>query len=140
MSKNGPIIIVDDDPDDQLLAREVISSIGMHNHVMQFFTALDALNYLMSDMLEQPFVIMSDINLPRMNGIELKKAIEANAELCKRAIPFVYYSTSGEKSIVDKAFTLQVQGFFVKANSLEEMRKSFRIIFDYWRLSRHPNN
>jgi CheY-like chemotaxis protein len=140
MSKNGPIIIVDDDPDDQLLAKEVIGSLGMTNKVMQFFTALDALEYLMNDLQDQPFIILSDINLPRMNGIELKKAIEANDELRKRAIPFVYYSTSGEKSIVDKAFSLQVQGFFVKANSLNEMRQCFRIIFDYWRISRHPNN
>lgn len=140
MSTHGPIIIVDDDPDDQHLAKEVINSIGIDNPVLPFFSALDALKYLMNDMEDPPFIILSDINLPRMNGIELKKAIEANSELCKRAIPFVYYSTSGEKSIVDKAFELQVQGFFVKANSLEEMRRSFRIIFDYWRVSRHPNN
>lgn len=140
MSRNGPIIIVDDDPDDQLLAKEVITSIGMTNKILPFHTALEALDYLMNDMLEQPFVILSDINLPRMNGIELKKAIAANEELSKRAIPFVYYSTSGEKSIVDKAFDLQVQGFFVKANSLDEMRKTFKVIFEYWRLSRHPNN
>jgi CheY-like chemotaxis protein len=140
MSKDGPIIIVDDDPDDQHLAKEVINSIGMANPVLPFYTALDALKYLMNEMEDQPFIILSDINLPKMNGIELKKAIEANDELCKRAIPFVFYSTSGEKSIVDKAFELQVQGFFVKANSLEEMRRNFRIIFDYWRVSRHPNN
>jgi CheY-like chemotaxis protein len=140
MSKTGPIIIVDDDPDDQHLAKEVISSIGMTNPVIQFLTALDALDYLLNHMEEQPFVILSDINLPKMNGIELKKAIDANQELRRRSIPFLYYSTSGEKSIVDKAFELQVQGFFVKANSLEEMRKCFRIIFDYWRVSRHPNN
>jgi len=140
MSKNGPIIIVDDDPDDQLLAHEVIVSIGLTNKILPFHTALEALDYLMTDLQEQPFIILSDINLPKMNGIELKKAIEANEELRKRAIPFVYYSTSGEKSIVDKAFALQVQGFFVKANSLDEMRKCFRTIFDYWRISRHPNS
>ena len=140
MSKNGPIIIVDDDPDDQLLAQETINSIGLTNKILPFYTALDALDFLMNKLDDQPFIILSDINLPRMNGIELKKAIEANEELRKRSIPFVYYSTSGEKSIVDKAFDLQVQGFFVKANSLEEMRRSFKIIFEYWRNSRHPNN
>lgn len=140
MSKTGPIIIVDDDPDDQHLSQEIITGLGMTNKVLPFITALDALDYLMNGLEEQPFIIMSDINLPKMNGIELKKAIEANEELRKRSIPFVYYSTSGEKSIVDKAFSLQVQGFFVKATSIDEMRQCFKVIFDYWRISRHPNN
>jgi len=139
-----PILLVEDSPDDVELILRVLQNERTPLPIRVASDGIEALHILRGtdghEPLPRPYLILLDINLPRMNGIELKKAIEANHELRKRAIPFVYYSTSGEKSIVDKAFELQVQGFFVKANSLEEMRKTFRVIFDYWRISRHPNN
>ncbi|HEY3404151.1 MAG TPA: response regulator [Ohtaekwangia sp.] len=139
MSKTGPIILIDDDQDDLDIAEMVISQLGINNRLIKFTSAQKAFEYLLAEE-DQPFIILSDINLPRMSGIELKRAIENNDELRRKSIPFVYYSTAGQPSLVSKAFELQVQGFFVKESSIEKMAACFKLIFDYWLTSRHPNN
>ncbi|HYC84414.1 MAG TPA: response regulator [Chryseosolibacter sp.] len=140
MAANGPILIVDDDFEDLELAREIIQEIGLSNKVYTFHECEQALTYLMNNLNEQPFIILSDVNLPRMNGIEFKKKIDETPALRQKSIPFVYYTTSGDKTIVTKVYELTVQGFFVKPTKIEEMRESFRLIFEYWKKSRHPNS
>src|SRR5688572_21697514 len=121
MSKNGPIILIDDDPDDIQIAKEAIDELQIHNRFIPFTSAIEAFEYLANSTAEQPFVILSDINLPKMSGIKLKKAIDNNEALRKKSIPFIYYSTSGDHTMVNAAFEMQVQGFFVKKHSMQEI-------------------
>jgi CheY-like chemotaxis protein len=138
MKKNGPIIIVDDDSDDHLICKEAFMNMGVSNEIIFFTRCQDALNYLLENIELQPFIIICDINLPQLNGIELKKMIDNNAILKRKSIPFVHYSTSGNQSLVERAFENNIQGFFVKENSMEAITRVFKKIIDYWSISRHP--
>ena len=71
MTKNGPIIIVEDDPDDRDLLNQIFISIGLRNKIVFFENGDLAFEYL-SNINNKPFIIISDVNLPRMNGFELK--------------------------------------------------------------------
>jgi DNA-binding NarL/FixJ family response regulator len=136
MKTNGPIIIVDDD--DHHVANIVIKELMPTNKLLTFTNCIQCLEYLVHHEQEHPFIIFSDINIPKMNGIDSKKEIEKNETLRKKCIPFVYYSTSASPGLVEKAFEMQVQGFFVKKNSVEETKALFKTIFDYWTESKHP--
>lgn len=139
MSKYGPIVIVEDDPDDQLIYKEIVESLHPKNEVTVFDNGEDVLHYLQSTR-EQPFIILSDINLPRMNGLELRRQIDANEALRKKSIPFVFLSTTDAGHIVEEAYNLTVQGFFVKAHSYAEIAHQLKCIFEYWKACRHPNS
>lgn len=139
-AKNGPIILVEDDLDDQELTNEVIASIGRTNEVITFNSCDDAFEYLMGNLDVQPFIILSDINLPHTSGIEFKQRIDNTPVLRQKSIPFVFYSTSAEKVSVDKAYQYSVQGFFVKGNSMKEMAAMLKLILDYWTYCKHPNS
>lgn len=138
MSK-GPIVIVDDDKDDQELYAEAIVETGIANEIKFFNDAPKALDYL-SNTTEQPFLILSDINMVVMNGFEFKEAIQRDEHLKTKSIPFVFISTNASSEVVRKAHLLSVQGFFKKPADYEGIKNMMQTLFDYWRLCRHINN
>lgn len=140
MAKAGPIIIVEDDPDDQELIESAIRNVGVANKIVFFVDGETAFNYLKTT-TELPFIILSDVNMPRLNGIEFKRRIDEDAKLREKSIPFVFFTTSINQESVTEAYTkMTVQGFFTKSYSLEELNNTIRLIMDYWKVCRHPHS
>lgn len=140
MATPGPIVIVEDDLDDQEIITDVLKDIGISNELIFFDRCPEALEYLKTSS-EQQFIIFCDINIPGMNGIEFKKRIDDDPHLRQKSIPFVFLSTSAEKSTVTEAYSkMTVQGYFKKSSSVEEIKKALTLIMDYWKLCRHPNS
>lgn len=137
-SRNGPIIIIEDDLDDQDMFRLVLGELQVPNAIKMFNNCTEAINYLM-DTPDQPFLIISDINLPSMSGLEMRRRISDSARLRKKSIPFVFLSTSSKMESVETAYELMVQGYFTKPNSLNELKEMLRMIVGYWKVCKHPN-
>ena len=135
----GPIIIVDDDLDDREIYLESIRAIGIPNEVRFFENGPNALNYLYTTP-EQPFIILCDVNMHMMTGLEFKEKIQADPILRTKGIPFVFISTNATAPAVRKAHTLGVQGYFEKPASIDEIKRMLKILFDYWVLCKHINN
>ena len=134
MPKSGPIIIVEDDHDDQDLLREVFQELKIPN-LLRFFTSwMEALNYLLTTM-ENPFLIISDINLPTMNGFDFKISINQNEFLKKKNIPFIFLSTNADKTAIIKAYDVLAQGYFIKPVKLIDIKEMILKIVDYWKMS-----
>jgi CheY-like chemotaxis protein len=139
MAIKGPIIIVDDDDDDHYILRRVCEKLGITNPLTFFSEGSKLIEYLRTT-TENPFIILCDVNMPVINGLELKRMIDGDANLRKKAIPFVFFSTSAMSSIVREAFEMSVQGFFIKAQSLDELEGTLRTIFTYWEKCEHPGS
>jgi len=139
MAKNGPVLILEDDDDDRDIYMKVIESLGMLNKVL-YFEAGDTLLEFLRTTKEQPFIILADINLPRMNGIELWKEINADDYLRQKSIPFVFLTTIESREIVQEVYQVPVQGYFVKMPFFDDVRRQMQLIFDYWVFCRHPND
>ncbi len=97
-----------------------------------------ALDYLTETALE-PFLILSDINMPKLNGIELREKINTNEDLRIKCIPYLFFTTSGEQKYVVDAYSKSVQGFFVKPNTFEKLKRTIKIIVEYWLECESPN-
>ena len=135
----GPIIIVEDDIDDQEIYTDAVRAINIPNEIRYFNKAQKALEYLLTTN-EQPFIILSDINMPQMNGLEFKENIQKDDYLKEKGIPFVFISTNASAEAVRKAHQLSVQGYFQKPASFEAIKDMLRKLFDYWELCKHINN
>jgi response regulator RpfG family c-di-GMP phosphodiesterase len=136
----GPIVLVEDDEDDTVIFSQVLTDLDIPNRLISFINPADAYHFLDNNE-EQPFIIISDVNLPGMSGLEFKNKLDHNEKLKKKSIPFVFYSTSVEKKYVDEAYLhLTVQGFFLKGHTMKDIKDQLRIIFDYWKICRHPNS
>jgi CheY-like chemotaxis protein len=139
MSLNGPILVIEDDADDQFLIKNVIEELEILNNLLFFGNGLEVLLYLETTQ-EKPFVIICDINMPVMNGLELRSRIDQNDFLRKKSIPFIFFSTADNPQTLEKAYASTIQGFFKKESNFEELKRRFRIIYDYWSFCLHPNN
>ena len=139
MNKRGPVIIIEDDHDDQQLFSYVFTKLKYPNKVIFFNDGEAALHYLTTtDVL--PFLILSDINMPRLNGFELRAKLKTDAALQVQCIPCLLFSAVVDQKAVVDAYSLSVQGFFVKHSSTSEMEKTITAIMEYWLRCSAPNN
>lgn len=138
MQTNAPIVIIEDDPDDQYFFKIVCESLGVCEQLEFFAQANSALEYLKTT-TKQPFVILCDINLPGMSGVELRKIINNTDYLRRKSIPFVFFSTAATEDQIQEAYDMTVQGFFLKQQNLKETQDVLDTIFKYWRKCIHPN-
>lgn len=128
---NSPIVIVEDDQDDCDLLIDIFKEIGVLNQFRCFINALEALEYLKTT-TEVPFIIISDINLPGMDGLSFKKIIDQETTIRNKRIPFVFLSTVKENNLIDESFHLSIQGFFQKPNDINSLKEIARAIVVYW--------
>jgi CheY-like chemotaxis protein len=138
MSLKGPIISIEDDADDQFLIQSVVEELSLPNKLLFFGNGLEALLYLETTK-EQPFLIICDINMPVMNGLELRARIDQNEYLRRKAIPFIFLSTADNPLVIKTAYESTIQGFFKKEDSFNDLKSRIKIIFDYWECCLHPN-
>jgi CheY-like chemotaxis protein len=139
VNKNGPVIIIEDDADDQDFLTEIFQKLNYPNKILFFFDGQKALDHI-SATDELPFLILSDINMPKLNGFELREKLKTDANLSNKCIPYLFFSTAAnQKSVID-AYSQSVQGFFVKQSSMVELEKTISAIMEYWRRCAAPND
>lgn len=138
MTSSGPIIIVDDDTDDHFIFKEVTTRLSLPNEVLFFRNGNEVLPYLRTT-AQKPFIIFCDLNMPQMDGLELRKTIQSEEYLRSKSIPFVFFTTGASLQQVRQAYDLTVQGFFIKEASFAETERTFKLILDYWDKCLHPN-
>lgn len=138
MNNKGPIIVIEDDEDDQELLKLVFEKLQYPNKLQFFMDGQEALDYLNRTDIT-PFLILSDINMPKLDGFALRSKIKMDAKLQLKCIPYLFFSTaSSQKSVID-AYSVSVQGFFIKQNTFEELSKTISVIMEYWLRCAAPN-
>ena len=138
MNKGGPIIIIEDDLEDQEILTNVFKDLNYKNEIIFFTEGEKALAYLTSTELE-PFIIFSDINMPKLSGMELRAKIHENEDLRLKSIPYLFFSTSAEQKHVVDAYSKSIQGFFVKPSNYNGIKDTIQTIVSYWKTCVSPN-
>ena len=131
MQKSGPIIVIEDDQDDQEILQETFKILNYPNRVVFFSDGYSALEYLRKGDV-RPFLILSDVNMPKINGFELRKKILSSEEPKVRCVPYVFFTTGADGKAVEDAYAMSSQGFFIKPSSTTELQKLVRKVVDYW--------
>ena len=133
----GKIILIDDQKYECKLLLEGLKKKNWHVKVEYFMDTEEAYNYLIKTK-DDLFLIISDLNMPKMSGLELKKKIDCHDDLRKKTIPFICSSTSEMNEQVIEAYEYRVQGFFTKPLTVEKYAEMLDIIIKYWIICKHP--
>jgi len=128
-----PILLVDDDRVDVMTTKRALKDINVTNPVYTAGNGEEAIELLRDGKTEKPGVILLDLNMPRMNGIEFLRVVK-NDDSLKR-IPVVVLTTSKEEEDKVESFSLGVAGYMIKPVDYLKFVEVIRTINMYWTLS-----
>ncbi|MHC4738496.1 MAG: response regulator [Planctomycetota bacterium] len=138
MMKNlKPILLVEDDSVDAMTVKRALKELNVTNQLVHSIDGEKALEYLKADDNKKPCVILLDLNMPKMNGIEFLHAVKEDEKLKKT--PVVVLTTSKEEDDVTTSFRFSVAGYMVKPVDYKKFVEAIRAINLYWTLSELPN-
>jgi CheY-like chemotaxis protein len=131
MNKKGPIVVIEDDVDDQEILMEIFNRLAYQNEILFFADGNKAFEFI-NDPTSKPFIILSDVNMPKMDGFELRTKMFTNHHLQHRHVPYLFFTTGTHKKAVVDAYALSVQGFFIKPSNIAALESTLKKIIDYW--------
>lgn len=133
---NKPILLVEDDRVDIMTVMRALKEIRVTNPVVNMENGEDALSYLQDSGNEKPCIILLDLNMPIMNGIEFLQVIKRDSVL--KRIPVVVLTTSEEQQDKVNSFDLGVAGYMAKPVDYRQFVEVMRSIDTYWTISEMP--
>ena len=136
MRSKKPILLVEGDTVDVMTVKRAFVEIHVSNRVEVVGNGEEALKYLRDENNEKPCIILLDLNMPRMNGIEFLEVAKHNDLL--KMIPVVVLTTSKEEQDKVDSFKLSVAGYMIKPVDYQQFVEVMRTINIYWTLSELP--
>lgn len=133
---NRPILLVEDDQVDKMTVVRALKEIHVTNPLVHRENGEEAVHYLQEPASEKPYIILLDLNMPIMNGLEFLKAVKNDGKL--KRIPIVVLTTSEEQQDKINSFDLGVAGYMAKPVDYRQFVEVMRSIDAYWTISEMP--
>ena len=130
------ILLVEDDQVDVMTVRRALKELHVTNRLEHMENGEDALAFLRDTTKDRPCLILLDLNMPIMNGIEFLQEVKSDAEL--KCIPVVVLTTSDEQKDKLESFTLGIAGYMRKPVDYQQFVEIIRTINAYWTISESP--
>ncbi|HYM12597.1 MAG TPA: response regulator [Bryobacterales bacterium] len=136
-SQTPTILVVDDDPTDQLLMQEAVKAVSLRCSLRLVSDGSEALDYLFGrgpysdrSRAPRPDLILLDLRMPRLNGCQVALAVKSNLYL--RKIPIVVLATTARQEDLDELYAIGVNSYMPKPGNFEEFAKAMRDLGHYW--------
>jgi two-component system response regulator len=135
------ILIVDDSRKDVELAIAALAEKNLANEVIVAEDGIEALDYLYKrgkfvNESGDPAVILLDIKMPRMNGIEVLKHIRADDKF--KLIPVIMVTSSGEEKDLVESYKLGANSYVVKPIDVVQFLDAIKVLGQYWAIINQP--
>jgi CheY-like chemotaxis protein len=130
MKHKKSILLVEDDKVDVMTVKRAFKHLEIDNPLNTVGDGEEALNWLEANREDLPCLILLDLNMPKMNGIEFLQV--AKKDPLFKMIPVVVLTTSEDQQDRVNSFQLSIAGYMVKSHSYPEFLKVISSISDYW--------
>jgi len=142
-SGNTEILIVEDNPNDAQLTMRSLKKNNLANHIMHVSDGQTAVDYLFGEaeyqgrnVLDQPKVVLLDLKLPKLNGLQVLARIRGDART--KMLPVVILTSSQQESDLIESYKLGANSYIVKPVEFENFAKSVQEVGLYWLLLNKP--
>jgi CheY-like chemotaxis protein len=133
-------LIVDDDDVDRKGLMRAMKQLRIANPVVEARDGIEALALLRGQdgagRVDPPYIVLLDLNMPRMNGLEFLDAVRADPEL-KPAVIFVLTTSMDENDRL-AAYARNIAGYIIKSDARNSFREALGLIDHYWRVVELP--
>jgi two-component system response regulator len=137
--KNGPILLVEDNPDDEVLTLRALKKNNIANDVVVAHDGVEALDYLFGtgahvgrDLGTMPQVVLLDLNLPRVGGLDVLRRIRADERTKWLAV--VVLTSSKEDEDIIKSYSLGANSYVRKPVDFAQFSEAVKTLGLYWLL------
>jgi CheY-like chemotaxis protein len=137
MKNAKPILLIEDDQIDTMTVIRALKELHVTNRVEHVENGEAALSYLNDPARDRPCLILLDLNMPVMGGIEFLRVVKGK-ELPLKRIPVVVLTTSEEQQDKVESFNLGVAGYIKKPVDYQRFVETMRTINAYWTVSELP--
>ncbi len=144
MMTKKTILLVEDNPSDADLTRRALSKGHISNDLVVAEDGQDALDYLRGEgayfgraVSETPSVILLDLKLPKVSGLDVLRVVRADARL--RRIPVVILTSSKEEEDASTGYDLGVNSYVRKPVDFKEFQEAIASLGLYWLILNEPN-
>ncbi|KQT36731.1 response regulator [Methylophilus sp. Leaf414] len=134
--KEVTLLIVDDDDIDAIALERALRKMRLLNTVLRARDGREALDLLRSGAVPQPYIILLDLNMPRMSGLEFLKMLRTDPQLT-HAVVFVLTTSKSDEDLV-AAYRKHVAGYVFKQHMDRDFMEVIGFIEHYWRLVELP--
>lgn len=142
MSEERPILLIEDNPDDEALALRVFNRSEIPNPVVVLRDGVEALEYLFGPKAEsggaKPALVLLDLKLPRLDGLELLRRIRADERTA--LVPVVVLTSSSEPRDIQESYRLGANSYIRKPVDFERFLEALGRIGGYWLSFNEPAN
>jgi CheY-like chemotaxis protein len=137
MRSSRPILLAEDDGADILIIKRALKELDIKNELVVTSNGEEALEYIRNNNNKRPCIILLDLNMPKMNGLEFLKVIKNDEKF--KDIPVITLTTSKNNFDVTECFKYGIAGYIVKPIDYKKFVKAVRIMDLYWMVSEMPN-
>ncbi len=134
--KTISLLIVDDDDIDATALRRALHKLKLLNPLYRAKDGIEALELLRNGEVPSPYIILLDINMPRMNGIEFLEVLRADPDLT-HAVVFVLTTSKSDEDIL-AAYREHVAGYLLKQRMDSDFLQVVGLLDHYWRVIELP--
>jgi len=131
MKRHRDILIIEDDEDDREILQEIFIDLGYKNKLVFFHDSVEALDYLRRPEVE-PFIVISDINMPKLGGFELRQLIMEEELFMDKDIPYIFISNAQDEHSIRQANNLSIQDYIHKGADYNIYKERIKGLIDYW--------
>ena len=143
MDAEAPILIAEDDENDAFIVRRALQEAGAHCPVHFCKDGLEVRAFLCGEapygdrqQFTLPWLLITDLKMPRMNGLELLKWLRGHSGC--GLIPTIMLSASGQFCDIQEAYRLGANSYLVKPSSYKDLVEAMKLIVGYWGICARP--
>jgi len=137
-TKEVTLLLVEDDDVDAMTIERSFKKLKIANTLIRAYDGLEALEILDNDSIPSPFIILLDLQMPRMNGLEFLEAIRNNPKHASSTV-FVLTSSATDEDMV-ASYNYNVAGYFLKNSAGDGFLDIVNLLQGYWKIVHFPES
>ncbi len=135
-AKDVTLLLVEDDEIDAMTVKRGLEEHRIANPIVRAKNGLEALNLMASGAVQSPYVILLDLQMPKMTGLEFLEAIRVTPQY-KRAVVFVLTTSKSEQDIF-ASYAFNIAGYFIKDEVGSDFDQVIDVLNGYWKIVQLP--